>query len=336
MSTHSHFDAPALAAALGERAEEVCRRYLPKGRRSGRYWSVGNIDGAKGCSMWVRLRPPGTPGKWVDAATREHGDLVDLIHHHVGGASLGPALEEARVFLSLPSRSPPPKTGNWSTADRVAAAQRLWHACRPVDGTHAEAYLRARGIEHCRFPALRFHPELWYRDEAGVRSYPGLVAAVTTNEGEITGVHRTWLDPRTPAKASIAVPRKALGPIYGNAVLLGPAPPEPSKSLVAGEGIETVLSVLTALPKLSGAAALASSILAAFTPPEGVARLLIARDNDAAGEGAAEQLRMRCRELDIPTTVLVPERGDFNDDLLAVGADALRERLVPVLEAGQV
>ena len=32
-------NASAIAAALGERAEAVCRQYLPHGRRQGRYVS---------------------------------------------------------------------------------------------------------------------------------------------------------------------------------------------------------------------------------------------------------------------------------------------------------
>ena len=34
------------------------------------------------------------------------------------------------------------------------------NVCRAIDGTRAEAYLRARSLGRCRFPALRFHPEL--------------------------------------------------------------------------------------------------------------------------------------------------------------------------------
>ena len=59
--------------------EAVCRRYLPHGRRQGRYRVAGDLLGAKGRSLFVRLRPPGPPGRWTDAATGEHGDLLDLI-----------------------------------------------------------------------------------------------------------------------------------------------------------------------------------------------------------------------------------------------------------------
>ena len=60
---YAHVSAAArVAAALGARAEEVCRRYLPQGRKQGRYWTAGDIRGARGRSLFVRLAPPGTPG----------------------------------------------------------------------------------------------------------------------------------------------------------------------------------------------------------------------------------------------------------------------------------
>ena len=61
-------NASAIASALGARAEEVCRHYLPGGHRQGRYWVAGDIDGTPGRSLYVRLSGPGTPGKWTDAA----------------------------------------------------------------------------------------------------------------------------------------------------------------------------------------------------------------------------------------------------------------------------
>ena len=40
--------ASELAAALAARAEEVCRRYLPRGLKDGRYWKAGNVHGDAG------------------------------------------------------------------------------------------------------------------------------------------------------------------------------------------------------------------------------------------------------------------------------------------------
>ena len=151
-------NATEIAVALSVRAADVCRRYLPRGRRQGRYWTIGDTSGAKGRSLFVRLAPPGIPGKWTDAATNEHGDLLDLIRLHTGGASLRHVMEEALAFLVLPPSVPATGGDHAGGYDREEAARRLWRRCRPIDGTHAEAYLHARAIGYCRFPALRFIP----------------------------------------------------------------------------------------------------------------------------------------------------------------------------------
>ena len=334
--------AAAVAAALGARAEDVCRRYLPHGRKQGRYWTAGDARGARGRSLFVRLAPPGVPGKWTDASTGEHGDLLDLIRIASGAGSLRAALAEAHAFLASPAMPSSPITEDY---DRTEAARRLWQRCRAIDGTHAEAYLSARGIQRCRFAALRFHPALFHRDDGGVRRLSALVAAVTADAEErsgpeeqpgpgdlpghaaVCGVLRTWLDPTKPAKAPVARPRKALGSVHGLAVRFG----EPAcGTLLVGEGIETVLSVVTAIPGTVAAAALSAGSLGAFAPPAGVHRLVIARDNDAEGERAAERLVRRCARTGVAALVVAPEGNDFNDDLVALGPAALAARLAPV------
>ena len=333
-------NATRIAKALGERAEEVCRAYLPHGRRQGRYWVAGDLDGARGRSLFVRLAPPGVPGKFTDAAEGIHGDLLDIIRHRMGGVALRDAMAEARAFLALPAA---PASASAGAYDPGEAARRLWRRCRAIDGTHAEAYLKARAIHRCRFPALRFHPELFYRDGGGVRRLPALVAAVTVDAGEhpgpgappeyaaIVGVHRTWLDPSRPAKAAVSFPRKTLGRVHGHAVRIG----EPAAgTLVVGEGIETVLSLVTAVPSITAAAALSAGNLGAFTPPPGIARLVVACDNDAAGERAALRLRRRCDALRIDCAVVVSETGDFNEDLVLLGPHALAARIAPLIRTG--
>ncbi len=319
-------NATAIAAALAERAEEVCRQYLPHGRRQGRYWVAGDLDGARGRSLFVRLAGPGTPGKFTDAATGEHGDLLDIIRYRTGAPTLRAALDEARAFLALPAA---PAPADDDAYDATEAARRLWRRCCAIDGTHAEAYLHARGLARCRFPALRFHPSLIYKDGGGIRRLPALVAAVSAdNHGVLLGVQRTWLDPRLPAKADVASPRKALGRIFGHAVRFGC--PADGAALLVGEGIETVLSLVAAVPAINAAAALSAGSLGAFAPPAGLSRLVITRDNDAEGERGAGRLARRCARAGVPAHVLVPEGADFNDDLLALGAAALAARLAPL------
>ncbi|WP_428103469.1 toprim domain-containing protein [Candidatus Rariloculus sp.] len=103
-------------------------------------------------------------------------------------------------------------------------------------------------------------------------------------------------------------------------------------TLLVGEGIETVLSLVTALrgaalPETVAAAALSAGSLGAFVPPPGVSRLLIAQDRDAEGQRAALRLQLRCTRLGIGSTVIVPDGGDFNDDLRALGTERLAQRL---------
>ena len=75
--------AAEVARRLAQNAEAVCRHYLFNGRREGRYWLVGDVHTTPGRSLFVRLRGPdsgkGAAGKWTDAATGEHGDLLELI-----------------------------------------------------------------------------------------------------------------------------------------------------------------------------------------------------------------------------------------------------------------
>ena len=333
---HQPSPAAGIAAALAERAEEVCRRYLPNGRRLGRYWICGDLDGARGRSLFVRLSGSGKPGGWTDAATGQHGDLLDLIRYRSGAPTLRAALDEARAFLALPVS---PAAAPDVPYDATEAARRLWRRCRAVDGSHAERYLHARGLSRCRFAALRFHPELRYREGSTVRRFPALVAAVTAGDpgsgsgagGRLLGVQRTWLDPRSPAKAGVAAPRKALGRIHGLAVRFGA--PADDAALVVGEGIETVLSLVTAVPEITAAAALSAGSLGAFAPPPGVARLVIARDNDEDGALAAQRLARRCARAGIASTVIVPAGNDFNDDLVESGAAALRARFAPLFRS---
>ena len=317
-------NAARLAAALSERAEAVCRQYLPHGRRQGRYWVAGDLDGARGRSLYVRLAGPGSPGKWTDAAEGTHGDLLDIIRYRTGAPTLRAALDEARAFLALPAA---PAAGEGASYDATEAARRLWRRCCAIDGTHAEKYLRARGLARCRFSCLRFHSELRYREGSSVRRLPALVAAVTGDDGAVCGVQRTWLDPRSPAKAGVAAPRKALGRIYGHAVRFG----RPDETLLVGEGIETVLSLVTAVPEITAAAALSAGSLGAFAPPPGVARLVIARDDDDEGEQAAMRLARRCARAGVAALVVVPEGDDFNDDLVALGPAGLAARVRPCL-----
>ena len=94
--------------------------------------------------------------------------------------------------------------------------------------------------------------------------------------------------------------------------------------MTAGEGVETILSLRQILPELPMIAALSAAHLAAVLFPHGLRRLYIVRDDDPAGDGARDRLIDRATSAGIEAIPLSPVLGDFNDDLVIRGIDALR------------
>jgi hypothetical protein len=322
--------AAELAHRLARSAEAVCRHYLSNGHREGRYWIVGDVANTPGRSLYVRLYGPlsgkRAAGKWTDAATGQHGDLLDLIALSCGLDRLADVLAEARRFLGL--AQPTPIVPRPEPADGLPeAARRLLVMSYPLADTIAETYLRVRGIAITPdLRALRFHPRCFYRttDEATAANryevWPVLLATVTDLDGRVTGVQRTWLDPCGRDKAPVPSPRRALGEIAGHGVRFGTA----GDVMAAGEGLETVLSVRTILPAMPMAAALSANHLAVFRLPLTLRRLYVAQDNDAPGRRAAQQLSCRAQAGGIEAITLTPRLKDFNDDLRNPGVAALR------------
>ena len=316
------FDASDLAARLAGQAEAVCRHYLFNGTRQGGYWLVGDVRNTPGRSMFVRLKGPqtgkGAAGKWTDAATGEHGDLLDVIRETCGLPDFKQIADEARRFLSLPHPEPARESRRAKTSlapmGSPEAARRLFAMAQPINRTLAETYLRRRGITSLHETgSLRFHPRCFFRrDELSTTEiWPAIIAAVTDLNGELTGAHRTWLDPdgfneATLGKAPVETPRRAMGNLLGSAVRFG----LPGSVMAAGEGVETMLSLRCVLPTMPMAAALSAAHLA--------------RDDDPAGDAAVRTLMTRAEEAGIEAVILSPTRGDFNEDLRLLGLAALR------------
>jgi hypothetical protein len=336
-------DATELRHRLAREAEAVCRHYLSNGRRVGNYWQIGDVRNTAGRSMFVRLTGEASgkrvAGKWTDAATGEHGDLLDVIRESCGLVNFNDVADEARRFLSLPSlpnqsRGPQPEPRRLSSSAPMGSpesAGRLFAISQPITGTPAEAYLRNRGITALQgCTSLRFHPRCYYRPDPDepTETWPAMIAAVTDLDNRITGAHRTYLDPHGldssgSGKAPIDTPRRALGHLLGNAVRFDVA----DDVMAAGEGIETMLSLRCVLPAMPMVAALSAAHLGAILLPATLRRLYIVRDDDPAGDSAMERLSARAHTDRIDAIPLSPRRGDFNEDLRNFGVDALRAAL---------
>ncbi|WFU74209.1 toprim domain-containing protein [Bradyrhizobium sp. CB2312] len=329
-------DASELARRLAREAEAVCRYYLSNGKRAGRYWVVGDVHNTPGRSMFVRLQESrkGPAGKWTDAATGEHGDLLDIIRECRGLRDFSEVTKEARRFLKLPHPEPQlasKPVRSFALAGSQESARRLFAISSPIEGTAVEKYLQRRGIARAHHGgSLRFHPRCYYRpdEDSPTETWPAMIGCVTNLEGRITGAHRTWLDPDgfdriRLGKAPVGTPRRAMGDLLGNAVRFGVV----DDVLAAGEGIETMLSLRYVLPTMPMAAALSANHLSAMLLPCGLRRLYIARDEDAAGDAAQATLIQRAEEAGIEAIALSPRLGDFNEDLHIFGLETLRAAL---------
>lgn len=331
-----------IARQLAAHAQAVCAHYLSNGRRDGRYWLVGDVNNIAGRSLYVRLTASSDgkhqPGKWTDAQSGEHGDLLDIIAARCSHATLRETLDEARQFLRQPLPAPASSSSKSSAKADIgsrAAAVRLWKASKQIIGTVVQSYLESRGLRDLlhRGP-LRFHPRCFYRrssdDTPDVRTdWPAMIAAITDDIGDITGVHRTWLDPDGFSKAPVASPRRAMGNLLGNGVRFGPSAPV----MVAGEGIETILSVRQILPKLSVVAGLSAAHLAALSFPQCLRRLYIACDDDPAGASALATLKERGTSYGVEVLPLHPILDDFNSDLRILGREQLVRTISSQLKA---
>jgi hypothetical protein len=161
-------------------------------------------------------------------------------------------------------------------ARRTALARRIWDAVTDARGTPVERYFAGRGIIASVPSSLRWAPSLRHPDgTAG----PAMVARVDGLDGELVGVHRTYLA-RDTAGIWHRRDRACLGPIAGGAVRLAPA----AETVLIAEGIETTLAAMqaTALPAW---AALSTSGMRALVLPPIVRDVLIAVDRDANGTG---------------------------------------------------
>lgn len=205
-----------------------------------------------------------------------------------------------------------------SDEDRRAFLRELYRSSSPVvAGDLADVYLTSRGVGEMVYPeALRFSPAI--RDgEGGVR--PCMLALVgVPGAPRFASIHRTFLRGDGKAKAEIAAPRKLAPGSIPPGACVQLAEYVPGGPLGIAEGIETALSA-SALHRMPVWAALNTSILAKWSPPEGCSDVVVFADHDAsfAGQAAAFTLAHRLAAKNVGVEVMLPDRvgEDWNDVL---------------------
>lgn len=239
------------------------------------------------------------------------GGQTNILVHCFAGCRRGEILRALRDFETGPSPSNPSAIAEPRPTISLWTMQRIWGEGRAVEGTCAETYLRRRGIAG-RSPALRFHPRLFAGPRKNGVSFPGLMAAISNDEGLIA-IQRTFLSP-DGQKAPIDGPRRTIGSPGIGAVRLS----EPRNGVLGlAEGTETALSA-QALFDIPTWATCGTENFAKVAIPESVSDLWLFLDNGRGGD-RAECLVHERTSLQARIHVRRPPHdfGDWNDVHLA-------------------
>jgi putative DNA primase/helicase len=181
-------------------------------------------------------------------------------------------------------------------------------SCELYDCADAIAYLTSRHLwPFAADSALRAHSSLEYfaSDQGRVGRYPALIAEVRDINGQLVTAHVTYLE--AGRKLTRYEPRKLLSPLTGREGCAVRLAPITGDTLGIAEGLETSL----AAAQLHGVpvwAALNTALLAKFTPPAAVKRLLIFADADVPGLSAAAALMQRLQGR-VALEIRTPPRG---------------------------
>lgn len=197
--------------------------------------------------------------------------------------------------------------------DVRGAKNALWKNSEPVTlSTTAGRYLAARTGLTTFPPCLRAVDRLRYAGERA-QFFLALVAMVTAPDGKPTTLHRTYLC-KDGGKAPVEDAKRLMPGhvVKGSAIRLA----KHEHALGVAEGIETALSA-TMLFGIPCWAAINSTMLAGWMPPDDVSEVTIFGDNDAnyAGQAAAYTLAHRIKRDDRLVKIEIPSQigTDWND-----------------------
>jgi putative DNA primase/helicase len=281
------------------------------------------LDGRRGGGGWTATCPA-HDDRNPSLSIRETPNGKILVRCHAGceqaqvidalrARELWPANDRQHQAKTTrpPSRQPSHRLRVGESADRTAAALKIWQSAAPAANTLVETYLQSRGINITPPTSLRFHPALQH-PSGGL--WPCMVALVTDGvEGAPLAIHRTYLARDGAGKAPIEPQKLMLGPCRGGVVRLA----QPSALLMIGEGIETCLSAMQATGHPVWAA-LSTSGLRSLDLPRDVREVIVLADGDEPGEAAARACARRWKREGRRVRIARPPSGmDFNDMLMA-------------------
>ena len=316
MKKKTHFnlgELQELTRCLGTTAYSWVPQLFPAGQRMGRDWRVGDIDGRKGLSLSVRLLGE-KAGCFIDHADSNiAGGPIELIRIAYG-ISFTDAVHQALQLTSAPiaKYAEEIKAEEHYIERDKARVMHLYGKRRSLKDSIAGKYLESRGVVTWNVQDLFAHANLPHWPEK--TNFPAMLAAVRDKNGELIGIHRTYLDATGATKADVVPNKMMLGQINGGAVRLYSA----RQKVGIAEGIETAMSAHD-LFNVPVWAALSSAGMKNIQLPDTIKEVIIFGDYDEAGREAANALadRLTAEGILVSKAFPVIPGTDFNDQLLA-------------------
>ncbi len=299
-------------------------------------------------------------GAWRDYALDDtaKGDVFDLIQYLERLATWRDAYNWALDFLGWGERQQIHRKAESQAdrerleADRLARERRaqseadgrakkalgLFLKCqKDFAGTPVWAYLtQARGLPLERLPrlpgAIRFHPGLDHLDPSTgeVTTWPAMVCAMSrASDGQVRGLHRTYLTADGLGKAPVDKAKKMMGLAQGCAIRVwkgeGDLTPEDAARqgktapLIITEGIEDAITAAIARPEYRVWAAGSLSLMGTLDWHPCASAVVLVADNDwdkPAAVEAFEKVAARWRGMaeGRPLNIVRAQKGkDLND-----------------------
>lgn len=292
---------------LTERAEEVAATLIPAGRKVGREWEAGSVNGEQGRSLKVCVEG-GKRGRWSDFATGESGDLLDL-WQKARDLSLADALKQAKQYLGIQE----PKFEQYTSGKTYNKPQPPKSAKKAENGSSVHQHLTSRGLNSETITAFRIG------ETAEVGPFPGwkydkpmrgpFIVLPSFRNGELVFVKYLHVQRKDGKKLILAEPGC-------QPVLFGwQAVPDNARVLILVEGEIDCMSMwqllqshgyaVLSVPFGGGKAGKQQWIETEFPNLERFEEIILALDPDEEGQRAVEEIikrlgRHRCRIATLP------------------------------------
>ncbi len=163
-------NAKELSEALARDAANIAAYLLPEGKKAGREWKAGSVNGEPGDSLSV-CTAGAKAGVWKDFASGEGGDLLDL-WMAVRGLTLVEAMDEAKRRLGIREFMPEREAKVFTRPEKPRGKL----VTAPEAGGRALTWLKSRGLTESTIAAFKVVEQVRggkvfalfpYLDEAG-------------------------------------------------------------------------------------------------------------------------------------------------------------------------